>query len=78
MPLQVVKCHLSGPQLKLESWKLYPESVLNLSIAFSWVFYLLKIVDICFSKFIFLSISVLKSVTDCLDFASALFLYLWL
>ena len=45
-------------------------------IAFSWLFAFLQIVDTCFSKFNLLSISISipKSVTDSLEFISALFM----
>ena len=45
-----------------------------LLIVFSWLFAFLQIADICFPKFNLLSISIPKSVTDSLDFISALFM----
>ena len=43
-----------------------------LLFAFSWLFAFLQIVDTCVSKFNLLSNSIPKSVTDSLDFISAL------
>ena len=50
-----------------------PRTSPNLLIAFSWLFAFLQIVDTCFWKFNLLSVSIPISVTDSLDFISALF-----
>ena len=76
IPLRVVKCHMTGPQLKLE----YAKELINLSlfccprtapiplISFSRLFVFLQIVDTYFSKFNLFWISIPKHVTDFLDF----------
>ena len=72
--MAVVKVGIYIKEFINVSFSYCPRTALILLISFSWLFAFLQIVDTYFSKFNSLSISIPNSVTDSLDFISALFM----